>query len=202
MRLVGQMLADALRDDPLRNEIYESDTDIERKLRAHFVMLVRYCLRYGEVYASSGDLEGAVAWMLGKYADTTAWRIVSRGAVVTVIVIGLKAANKMRLAFKSVIEDRHQHMAGSLYLYLRVVAVASKFQGNGFGSKLIGAAIKKSERAGLILYAGIETEENAKTYEHFGFRVLRRTTLPIVGLPMWTMVREPRSDASAVLLRC
>jgi 2-polyprenyl-3-methyl-5-hydroxy-6-metoxy-1,4-benzoquinol methylase len=29
-------------------------------------------------------------------------------------------------------------------------------------------------------------------YEHFGFRLLKRITLPIVDLPMWEMVREPQ----------
>jgi hypothetical protein len=30
-----------------------------------------------------------------------------------------------------------------------------------------------------------------KMYEHFGFRLLKRITLPIVDLPMWEMVRGP-----------
>ena len=93
--------------------------------------------------------------------------------------------------FKPVIEDRHEHMAGSTYLYLLVVGVATKLQGKGFGRKLIGAAIEKSEREGLQLYLETETEENVKMYEHFGFRLLKRITLPIVDLPMWEMVRKP-----------
>jgi len=35
------------------------------------------------------------------------------------------------------------------------------------------------------------TEENVKMYEHFGFRLLKKITLPIVDLPMWEMVRKP-----------
>jgi hypothetical protein len=30
-------------------------------------------------------------------------------------------------------------------------------------------------------------------YEHFGFKLLKKITLPIVGLPMWEMVKEPRA---------
>jgi len=94
---------------------------------------------------------------------------------------------------KPITEDRHKHMAGCTYLYLIIVGVATDLQGKGFGRKLIGAAIEKSEREGLQLYLETETEENVKMYEHFGFRLLKRITLPIVDLPMWEMVRKPKA---------
>jgi ribosomal protein S18 acetylase RimI-like enzyme len=189
---VGKVLADAFQHDPLWNKIYEGESDIEKRFRAHFEVPVRYCLKYGEVYAPSEDLEGVVAWVPGKYADMTPWRIIRSGAVGAAIRMGLNALKKMGPVFKRVTEDRYEHMAGSTYLYLLVVGVATKLQGKGFGRKLIGAAIEKSEREGLQLYLDTETEENVKMYEHFGFRLLKRITLPIVELPMWEMVRKPK----------
>ena len=85
------------------------------------------------------------------------------------------------------------HMAGHNFLYLFIVGVATEFQGKGFGRKLIGAAIEKSEREGLQLYLETETEENVKMYEHFEFCLLKKITLPIVDLPMWEMVRKPKT---------
>jgi ribosomal protein S18 acetylase RimI-like enzyme len=189
---VGKVLADAFQHDPLWNKIYEGESDIEKRFRAHFEVPVRYCLKYGEVYAPSEDLEGVVAWVPGKYADMTAWRIIRSGAVGAAMRMGLNALKKMGPVFKRVTEDRYEHMAGNTYLYLLVVGVATKLQGKGFGRKLIGAAIEKSEREGLQLYLDTETEENVKMYEHFGFRLLKRITLPIVELPMWEMVRKPK----------
>ena len=87
-------------------------------------------------------------------------------------------------------EDRHEHMAGCTFLYISIVGVATLLQGKGFGRKLIGAAIEKSKREGLQLYLETVTEENVKMYEHFGFRLLKRITLPMVDLPVWEMVRE------------
>jgi hypothetical protein len=29
-------------------------------------------------------------------------------------------------------------------------------------------------------------------YEHFGFRLLEKIALPVIGLPMWEMAREPK----------
>ena len=189
---VGEVLADAFQHDPLWNKIYEGESNIEKRFRAHFEVPVRYCLKYGEVYAPSKELEGVVAWVPGKYVDMTAWRLIRSGAMGAAIRMGLNALKKMGSVFKPITEDRHKHMGGSTYLYLLVIGVATKLQGKGFGRKLIGTAIEKSEREGLQLYLETETEENVKMYEYFGFRLIKRITLPMVDLPMWEMVRTPK----------
>ena len=188
----GKVLADAFQRDPIWNKIFEGESDFEKRFRAFFESPVRYCLKYGEVYAPSENLEGVVAWVPEKYADINAWRGIRSGGMGPLMRIGLNALKKMGSVFKPITEDRHKHMAGCTYLYLIIVGVATEMQGKGFGRKLIGAAIEKSEREGLQLYLETETEENVKMYEHFGFRLLKRITLPIVDLPMWEMVREPQ----------
>jgi len=173
---VGKVLADAFRQDPLWNKIYEGEADFEKKYRAFFEVPVRYCLKYGEVYAPSEELEGIVAWVPGKYANMTAWRILISGALGAAIRMGANASKKMRPIFKPITEDRDAHMAGHNFLYLFVVGVATEFQGRG-----------------LQLYLETEAEENVKMYEHFGFKLLKRITLPIVDLPMWEMFKEPKA---------
>ena len=187
----GKVLANAFQSDPLWNKLFEGESDLDKRFCAFFESSVRYGLKYGEVYAPSENLEGIVAWIPEKYADVTWWRGIRSGGMGAVMRIGLNTLKKMGPVFKPMIEDRHKHMAGCTYLYLMVVGVATELQGKGFGRKLIGAAIEKSERKGLQLYLETETEENVKMYEHFGFRLLKRITLPIVDLPMWEMVRKP-----------
>jgi GNAT superfamily N-acetyltransferase len=188
----SKVLADAFQRDPLWNKIYEGEYDIEKRFRALFEGAVRYCLKYGEVYAPSEDLEGVIGLVPGRYADMDWWRAIRSGTMGVGMRIGLNAAKKMRTVFKPVAEDRHEHMAGCAFLYALVIGVATELQGKGFGRKLIDAAVEKSEREGLQLYLETGTEENMKMYEHFGFRLLKRITLPIVDLPMWEMVREPK----------
>jgi ribosomal protein S18 acetylase RimI-like enzyme len=186
-----KVLADAFQRDPLWNKICEGESDLEKRFRALFEVPVRHCLKYGEVYATSESLEGVIAWVPGKHADMTAWRIICSGAMGAALRMGSNAAKKMGSVFKPVTEDRHKHMAGHDFLYLLVVGVATELQGKGFGKKLVSAAIEKSECEGLQLYLETETEENMEMYEHFGFKLLKRITLPTVDLPMWEMVREP-----------
>jgi len=188
----GKVLADAFQHDPVWNKIFEGESNLETKYPAFFEIPVRHCLKYGEVYALSENLEGVVAWVPEKYAEMTAWRMICSGATGAAMRMGSNTAKKMGSVFKPMAEDRRKYMAGCTYLYLLVVGVATGMQGKGFGRKLIGAAIEKSEREGRQLYLETETEENVQMYKHFGFRLLKNITLPIVDLPMWEMVRKPQ----------
>ncbi|MFC2013097.1 GNAT family N-acetyltransferase [Chloroflexota bacterium] len=188
----SEVLANAFQHDPLWNKIFKGESHLEKKFPASFESPIRHCLKYGEVYAPSEDLEGILAWVLGKYADMTIWRMIRSGAMGAGMRMGWNVAKQMGSVLKPIAEDRRKHMAGNPYLYLLVFGVATEMQGKGFGKKLIGAAIEKSEREGIQLYLETETEENVKMYEHFGFRLLEKITLPLVDLPMWEMVREPQ----------
>ncbi len=188
----GKVLADAFKRDPLWNKIFEGESDLEKRFRAMSEAAVKQSLKYGEIYAPSEDLEGVVAWVPGKYADMTVWQTIRSGNMGTVMRMGLNALKRMGPALKLVIKDRHEHMAGSAYLYLLIVGVATELQGKGFGRKLIDAAIEKSDREGLQLYLDVQVEENVKMYEHFGCRLLKRITLPMFDIPIWEMVREPQ----------
>jgi len=86
----GKVLADAFQRDPLWNKFFEGETDFEKRLRAFYESPVRYCLKYGEVYAPSENLEGVIAWVSDKYADMNAWRGIRSGGMGAMMRIGLK----------------------------------------------------------------------------------------------------------------
>jgi ribosomal protein S18 acetylase RimI-like enzyme len=191
IKRASKVLADAFQYDPLWNKVYEGESHLEKRFHAFFEVPVRYCMKYGEVYAPSEDLEGVMGIVPGKYADMDMRHFIFSGAMGAALRMGLNAAKKMGPIGKKLVGDRHEYMAGCDYLYLQVLGVSTELQGKGFGKILLGAAIEKSERKGLHLYLETETEENTKMYEHFGFILLNKITLPIVDLPMWEMVRKP-----------
>lgn len=189
----SKVLADAFQHDPIWNKICKGEPDIEKRFPAFFEGGVGYCLKYGEVYAPSEDLEGVMGFVPGKYADMTWWRAIRGGTIGVGMRMGLSGAAKMAIIFKSVTADRRENMAGSTFLYVPVIGVSTERQGKGFGRKLMDTAIEKSEREGHHLYLETETEENLTMYEHFGFRLIKRVTLPILELSMWEMVTEPKA---------
>jgi len=187
------VLADAFEPDPVWNAILRDSSRAERM--AAFETPVRYCLRYGEVYASSENLEGVAGWVPGALADMTFWRVVRSGAMWAGIRLGasvLSSANLVRempSIFRQLEEDRKAHMQGKSFIYLQVIGVAPAYQGQGFGGKLLRALIEECEQAGMPLYLETETERNVSMYQHYGFQVVKQIALPVIDLPMWEMVR-------------
>jgi ribosomal protein S18 acetylase RimI-like enzyme len=191
----GLVLADAFQYDPLWNKIWGAHPAKEQQFSAFFQGAVRYCHRYGQAYATSVEMEGIAGWLSDKYADMTPWRMLlcgSMGVMMKEIMkTGWQSMKKMGSAMKPVVDDRHENMIGKRYLYLTVIGVATGQQGKGYGRQLLDVVIEQSESEGVPLYLETETEENVKMYQHFGFKLLKEITLPIVEAPMWEMVREP-----------
>ena len=113
-----EVLADAFQHDPVWNKLFEGEPNIKKRLHAFFETPVRYCMKYGEVYAPSEDLEGIIAWIPGKNADMKTWLMICSGAIGPAMRIGLKIGKKMGTIFKPVIEDRHKKY-GRVQLSLR-----------------------------------------------------------------------------------
>ena len=188
----GAVLADAFEQDPVWKRVLE-ETEIDLR-RTFFQGPVRYCSRYGKAYAPSEFIEGIAAWVPGQTADMTIWRMMRCGSISTGMRLGIgivRLGQEMRPTFAPLEADRKANMRGRDYLYLMIIGVASQFQGQGLGAKMLGALVEESEHAGLPIYLETASERNASMYEGLGFRLLNRVTLPVIDLPQWEMVREP-----------
>ena len=197
----GAVLADAFQHDPFWIKLFEGEakTKIDQIVGAFYESSTRYCLRYGEVYATSEHLEGIVAWVSGDLADMTIWRQIRSGAFVTgmkAMIMGTRLGRKMGTMMR-VLEPvqaaRIANMKGRPFIYIQIFGVASELQGQGFGRKLLGALIEESEQVEVPLYTETSLEKAVRVYERFGFRVLNQITLPVYDLPMWELVRETRT---------
>ena len=113
---------------------------------------VRYCLKYGEVYAPSEALEGVAAWAPGALADMTLWRILRSGAFWPGMKIGTRIARKMQPIFRPIETDRKAHMSGRSYIYLQVIGVAPAHQGQGFGAQLLRVPLDIIGNSEFALY--------------------------------------------------
>jgi len=186
----GAILADAFQVDPLWNKILEGESNIEQKFQACFETPIRYCHKFGEVIASSENLEGIAGLVPNTAPDMGFWTMMRSGAILSAIRMGVKAGKMLGSVFKPILKDRHEFMAGKQYYYLMVIGVASEFQRHGHGGLIIRELISKCEEQKNLLYLETETQENVEFYKRYGFKVIKEITLPIVNLPMWEMIRE------------
>ncbi len=190
----GAVLADAFQHDPSWKKVFEK-FKIDQK-RGFFESSVRYCLKYGNVYATSEHIEGIAVWIPDDLTDMTIWRWIRSGSIISGMKMGMKMIRnmmKMKSIFEPLEADRKANMKGRAYVYLMIIGVASEFQGQGFGGKLLRALIEESEQIGIPIYLETTTKRNIRMFERLGFRVLNQITLPVINLPQWEMVQEPKA---------
>ena len=187
----SDVLADAFRDDPLWKTFFEGESDINNKMRSCFETPVRYCHKFGEVYATSPNLEGVSAWVPGHLSYMTIWKMIRSGAIFPGMRIGPDAGRKMSAVFSPLENDRKENMKGNSFVYLFIIGVGNQWQGRGFGGMLLRGLIDGCDTAGDAIYLETEMAQNVAFYERFGFDVIKQVILPVVDHSMWQMVRKP-----------
>jgi ribosomal protein S18 acetylase RimI-like enzyme len=189
VRRAGEVLADAFRDDPVWKKVFIGIRP--EQTQSMFEVPIHYCLRYGQVYATSENLEGLITWVPGNLADMTPWQLLRSGAIWAGLSSGVRLALRMQPIFRPTDADRKANMKDSPYLYLPILGVAPAFQGQGLGSRLLSALVAESDRAGVSIYLETETESNVRWYGKYGFEIIKQIILPLIELPVWEMVRRP-----------
>ena len=180
------VLMDAFSEESMWKEVFND----EKKNRILTEVMVRFCLKYGNVLSTSENLEGVMAIAPHNKGMTT-WRIIRSGA----FFLSLKIANeaKKMQVLTSAVEEAKKSLNLGPYIHLLIMGVSQEFQGKGFGGKLLRALIEKAETERKPVYLETQKEENVNFYEKYGFSVKKKIILPEpLNLPMWLMVRDAK----------
>ena len=178
------VLTDAFSEESMWREVSKN----EGKNRALTEVMVRFCLKYGNVVSTSENIEGVMA--IAPYdKDMTTWRITRCGAFFLSMRIA-REAKIMQVLTKAVEEAKKSLILGP-YIHLLIMGVSREFQGKGFGGQLLRAIIEKAEIQNLPIYLETQKEANVSLYEKYGFSVKKKVILPDpLDLPMWLMIRS------------
>ncbi len=180
------VLTNAFSEDSMWKEVF-NDEDKNHVLTE---VMVRFCLKYGNVLSTSDNLEGVMA-IAPHDKDITALRVIRSGAFFLSMKIASEA-KKLKVLSNSIEEAKKSLNLGP-YIHLLIMGVSQEFQGKCFGGKLLRAIIEKAETERKPIYLETHKEENVNLYEKFGFYVTKKINLPDpVNLPMWLMVREAK----------
>ena len=178
------VLTDAFSKESMWKEVF---TD-EEKNRILTEVMVRFCLKYGSVYATSENFEGIMA-LAPHDKEMTTWTIIGSGAFFLSMKIADEAKNMEVL--NSAVEEAKKSLNLGSHIHLLMMGVSQEFQGKGFGGKLLRALIEKAEAEKKSIYLETQKENNVKLYEKYEFSVKKKINLPEpLNLPMWLMVRH------------
>jgi len=178
-------------EDTLAKWIFLDEETRKQKLYHYFKFRIKYGLLYGEVYATSSNLEGLAVWVYSENVEMTNRRNMRAGGFDLFRNVGKDAVIRM-----SKIGDftfiLHKNYATFPHLYLAPVDVDSKYQCKGYASKLLRPMFNRLDEEKLHCYLETQSRNNVDIYLHYGFEVLNKTTIPDTEIEHWLMERTPK----------
>jgi len=188
----SKMVARAFQDDPAIAHIIPDA--FERKNKSHhmFGCFIRYGVLYGEVYATSPNLEGVAMWVPSEKAEITTWKMIRCGGLSLYFKVGRKAVSR-GLAYFDYAFKVHSRHAPFRHWHLTLLGVDPEFQGRGYASALIKPMLARIDQDHLPCYLETNNEKNVPIYEHYGFKVVEEDTIPGTDVNHWAMLRMESS---------
>jgi len=113
----SRMLARAFWHYPMVQCVLPDEAERHRRVSHFFDFILRYGIRYGEVYASSPNLEGVAVWVPSDSWPTTLWRLLRSGTLGSMFRIGAKAGRQMQ-PFGRHTDATHERLAPFKHWYL------------------------------------------------------------------------------------
>ena len=184
-----KVLTGAFQNYPLLNYYYPDELT-KKRIAHYFLSLAVFSgIRYGEIYATSHNLEGVAVWIPSDKYPMTFWRMLRSVPLSVIFGLGRYGGNKMR-HLSGHIDAVHQRLAPFKHWFLQAVGVEPRSQGKGYASKLIRPMLTRIDEEGLPCYLETLDEHNVPLYEHLGFKVVDKATVPQTSLTNWAMLRE------------
>ena len=190
------MLTWAFFEDPKLAYIIRDPSARREKGRYLLEFELRYGMNYGEVYATSPELEGVAVWLPSKYANITTWRAIRSGALRLRKAIGGDLMERL-MKFSEFLDISHARQAPYPHSYLFFIGVSPAHQSKGFATKLIRPVLDELDMTATPCYLATQNPENIGLYEHYGFSVVERTTIPGSDVMHAAMIRKPRTSQAS-----
>jgi ribosomal protein S18 acetylase RimI-like enzyme len=184
----AQVLARAFQHDPFLVYALPNAQRRSRVLPVLFRIVVRYCLRYGAIYTTSGT-EG-VACCLPPGQTTTSGRLALISLSAPPLQLGLTGLRRF-LRASAVAEVAHTRAAPGAHWYLWALGVDPACQGRGFGGQLVQTVLRRARAQGLQCYLDTENPRNVPFYQRDGFRLVSETMISGSDVSVYAMLWEP-----------
>jgi len=186
------MCARACRETPHVRYFFPDVVRRERNATALFAMRIRYGLLFGEVDATSPEVEGVAVWIPSERASMTVWREIRAGGMHLYHAVGRDAVARMTHVAEHNDSLRHQTIPGD-HWFLSILAVDPAHQRQGHARRLLEPMLACLDDAAIHAYVELTDPALVRFYERFGFQMKAESTAPGTELTVWAMVRAPAS---------
>ena len=189
LKAAGSVLSKAFHHDPIFNYLIPDTNQRLKTLNHYFQHVIKYGLRYGEVY-SSPNLEGISVWLPPKNSSHTRWKAIKTGALVLPVKVKWKYLTLQNKIYKFT-DNLHKKFAPNPHWYLSLIGVGPDNQGKGVGKQLLSTTINRIDPENKPNYLETNTEKNVELFKRFGFRILQKVIVPDTKIFHWSLLRNP-----------
>ncbi|MBE9505616.1 MAG: GNAT family N-acetyltransferase [Chloroflexi bacterium] len=193
VKAAAAVLTRAFQDDPLFGHTFSDQSEMKRKAPSPlFECDLGYGVRYGEVHATSANLEGVAVWLTSDNYPMTPWRLIRSVPLSVILGLGMGGATTRMKKVGAYLDATHARLAPFRHWFLQIVGVDPRFQGKGYAGRLLRPMFFRIDVEGLPCYVDTLDEKNVRLYEHFGFELMEKSEIPETGRSTWAMLRKAR----------
>ena len=189
----ADVLSRAFWNYPVSTYAYPDELVREKRLPYFFQYVLHYSIRYGEVYATSYELEGIAIWLPSDNYPMTLVRLLRSVPLPVFFGLGWESGRRMK-SFSDFVDSVHKRLASYKHRFLQTIGVDPQFQGRGYASNLLRPMLARIDEECLPCYLETIDEANVTLYEHFGFEVIEKSAVPKTKLNNWAMLRRAPRD--------
>ncbi len=189
------MFSRAFEDDLFNTYAFPDPEERVRKMPYAYEFLLRYYISYGGSFITSPELEGVAVWIHSDNLGTSFWRMIISGAIWPAMKMGIETGRRMQV-LNNYIERKHRDLMPNKHWYLLLLGVGPKHQGKGYASQLLNGMLSEIDGEGLPCYLETEGDRNVSIYQHFGFKVIDKSTVPNTQVSLVAMMRESKTIIS------
>ena len=182
-------LAKAFYEYPLTQFLVPDAANRIKNQAKAFKAAIRYGIEYGQVYTTSGKLEGVAIWFLSGGLNPPPKQRRSIGQWFASLFTDKERMKRLQ-AFSVYTDEVRQRLVPGRHWYLQILGVDPQYQGKGFSSRLVKPMLARADREGLPCFLDTQLEKNVSLYQHFGFRVVEEGTIPGSNVKSWAMLRD------------
>jgi ribosomal protein S18 acetylase RimI-like enzyme len=185
------VLARGMRDNPLHVAAYGDD--LEHRLRCHARLMQGLFRAFRAQQPICAIRDGALVGVTGVAPVGTCQPTATQRLrlLPTLVALGPRTAARVG----AWISSWAKYDPVEAHVHLGPLAVDAHLQGQGIGSLIMQEHCRRLDGAREVGYLETDKPENVRFYERFGFQVIGED--PVIGVPNWFMLREPRRDAGS-----
>nr|MDO8109373.1 GNAT family N-acetyltransferase [Candidatus Sigynarchaeota archaeon] len=187
---LAQTCAEAFIDYPLHAYAVPERTEREKLLPSYFKVMVRYGFKFGDMYATSENLEGVAIYIHPESGPITTWRWVQCGMLGFMHECGSAAMKRYNQAIAPIEMLKKKH-APPPFTYLGYLAVEPRSQNRGYASKLVKPMLDHLAEKKMACYLETFKPKNEEFYNRLGFKTVEKFPLPGTDLTVISLLWQP-----------